>query len=594
MPGESALWTRAGRGPRLANVVSLPAPSADARSVDHGFFAPEGPSDFSRDRLRWLVRLRWGAMLGAASGAVAGALGVVPSVAWPVMAVTAAVGTAYNFLLWRALRAGIAPTGARAALTQAIVDLFMLTVFLWAAGGIECPFRSFYIFHVALIAILGGPRWTLAAAGAALCGAGLLAAPSVWPAMEIGRWDPSPKVGLLAEIAAFVATLAGTAYIVLHAARELRYRESALAEARDRAELEYQLLSNTLDELEAGLEVLDTGGQVLWRNKRAEELTSRSADSGPWECLGAQRPCERDGAECPVVRARRDRAPGRCRFAATVDGVERVYEMLAFPIDERQSASRTQTEPRVMNLYVDRTQATLAEARLMLAERLASLGRVAQGVAHELNTPLATIRTLATDMRHALADLDPEIARDLDESATLIRDETRRLGRITQALLAGGDLVRTRAPDNVPLSAAVERARAIVTAGMRGGGVVVDDHLTHFRVTADVDRLVQVLVNLLQNALDASRESGQAVHVDAREGSLGVALEVRDEGPGLDPEMARRLFEPFATTKPPGEGTGLGLYTSYMLVQEMGGQLTLENREAGGAVARIDLPGGRV
>ncbi len=538
-------------------------------------------------------------MLGAASGGLAGATGVVPSMAWKVMVITALVGTAYNFFLWRALRAGFAPTGTRAALTQAMVDLLMLTVFLWAAGGIECPFRTFYIFHVALIAMLGGPRWTLVAAGAALCGAAFLAAPSVWPQMAIAYWDPSPRVELLAEIAAFIATVAGTGYIVLHAARELRYRERALADARDRAELEYQLLSNTLDELEAGLEVVDTGGQVLWRNKRADELTSRSLANGEtsqyWECLGARRTCERDGRECPLQLARRERTAGGCRFAVTVDGGERVYEMLSFPIDEREGTRRgIEVEARVMNLYLDRTQATLADARLMLAERLASLGRVAQGVAHELNTPLATIRTLATDMRHAIADLDPEIARDLDESATLIRDETRRLGRITQALLAGGDLVRTRPPDNVPLSAAVERARAIVTAGLRGGGVVVDDHLAHFRVTADVDRLVQVLVNLLQNALDASRGSGHVVHVDAREGSLGVALEVRDEGPGLDPEMARRLFEPFATTKPPGEGTGLGLYTSYMLVQEMGGQLTLVNREAGGAVARIDLPGGPV
>ncbi len=270
---------------------------------------------------------------------------------------------------------------------------------------------------------------------------------------------------------------------------------------------------------------------------------------------------------------------------------QRVYEMLVFPIDE--GAQR-----RVMNLYVDRTAATLAERQLVLAERLASLGRVAQGVAHELNTPLATIRTLAADMRKALEALevgetaDPEVLRDLDESATLIRDETGRLGRITQSLLAGGDLVRARIDDHVPLTAAVERSCAIVFAGARTRiKVEIDAGVGELDVAADMDRLVQVLVNLLQNALDASRShGGSKVRVHAEATDNDVTLVVTDDGAGLSEDVRGRLFEPFATTKPPGEGTGLGLYTSYMLVQQMGGRLTLEDAPTGGARATLRLP----
>ncbi len=551
------------------------------------FLVEREDGDFTRERLRWLLRMRWVAMMAALVGALLGSLGMLGDVGWLAMLATAAFGLAYNLYLWRSHRAGRWVRGVHDPLAQALIDLVMLTVLLWASGGVDCPFVGFYIFHVALIAILGGPRWTLVAGGAAFVGAGLLAVPELVPALRGGVWDPVPPVDVVLTVFAYMCTLAGVAYIVSHAVAELRDRERALEAARDQAALEYQLLSNTLDELEAGLEVIDADGQVVWRNKRAEELADR-APTETWKCPGEHRPCESDvEGICPVAQARVRGEPGRCRFAASVEGRERIYEMMVFPID-----SSSATGPRVMNLYVDRTQAMLAEQQLMLAERLASLGRVAQGVAHELNTPLATIATLAADMRRVLMELVPSEARaDIDESARLICDETRRLGRITQALLAGGDLVRARVHGPVPLSAAVERARAIVTAGGRGSAAIeVDESVSGALVSADTDRLVQVLVNLLQNAVDAVREGGALVEVRVR--SLGdeVAVEVLDDGPGLSEALQGRLFEPFVTTKPPGEGTGLGLYTSYMIVQAMGGKLSLEDRPEGGVMARVVLP----
>ncbi len=525
-------------------------------------------------------------------GAFLAFLGYFPGVAGRLMLALGVVGFVFNFVLWRGLRSGVVAVGPRAGVAQALVDLLLLTLLLWAAGGVETPFLPFYVFHVALIAILGGPRWTLVAIGFCFFGAAFLAMPLVVPELRIGRWDPVPPFDVLSEVAAFVATVIGAAYIVMHAARELRAREKALAAARDRAALEYQLLSNTLDELEAGLEVIGGDGTVLWRNRRAEALAPASRVGGAWTCAGELRACERDASGvCPMHGAREGGESGRCRFAASVAGEERVYEMLVFPIDEA-------SPPRVMNLYVDRTSATLAERQLVLAERLASLGRVAQGVAHELNTPLATIRTLAADMLQALSTLradeeEPgELTQDLGESATLIRDETRRLGRITQALLAGGDLVRARIDDGVPLVAVAQRAKAIVVAGVRDDErkVELDDSLERLEVAGDKDRLVQILVNLFQNALDAMRPTGGTLRVHGETDGRQVRLLVDDEGPGLPEAMASRLFEPFATTKPPGEGTGLGLYTSYMLAQAMGGTLTLENREEGGARAVIALP----
>jgi len=329
------------------------------------------------------------------------------------------------------------------------------------------------------------------------------------------------------------------------------------------------------------------------------ELLAPQVIDEQWHCPGEARSCERDVTGiCPVRAAREQGGTGRCKFAAHIDGVERVYEMMSFPLSEEGGE-----RPRVMNLYVDRTDATLDERRLVLAERLVSLGRVAQGVAHELNTPLATIRTLAADMRAALRTLDSgsedpvareQMLEDLHESAGLIQDETRRLGRITQALLAGGDLVRAHMEGAVPLGAVVERARALVFAGVRNGpDVEVHVDVGSLSVSADPDRLMQVLVNLLQNAHDAVRdEDGGLVQIGASSDGALVELTVDDDGPGIPESIEGRLFEPFTTTKPPGQGTGLGLYTSYMMVQAMGGTLSLERRDEGGTRATVRLPKG--
>jgi signal transduction histidine kinase len=353
--------------------------------------------------------------------------------------------------------------------------------------------------------------------------------------------------------------------------------------------------------------VLDSGHNIVWRNRRAQQLVPQVAVKDAWRCPGAERPCERDvSGVCPIERSFAHGEAGRCKFAFG-DGVgpERVYELLSFPL-----SAPSGDKPRVMNLYLDRTNATLAERQLLLSERLASLGRVAQGVAHELNTPLATIRTLAADMGTVLPTLEAAsteqralLVRDVSESAALIKEETARLGRITHALLAGGDLVRVRVQGAVPLGAVVERACALVFAGVRAGAnIVLDRSLDGVRLRCDQDRLLQVLVNLLQNAHDALRSDPNAGDKPARSSKIGsvrvsasveggaVTLRVEDDGPGIDPSLEGRLFEPFTTTKPVGEGTGLGLYTSYMLVRAMHGTLTLENRPEGGARASLTLP----
>ena len=553
-------------------------------------FVEDEPDDFSVDRMRWLIRLRWIALAGILFATGFAASGYFPGVSWQVLLGAVGCAGVYNFVLWRRHRK-VAPRGTHEAVRQAVVDMLLLTVVLWAAGGMRTPFIGYYVFHVAIVGILGGARATVIAAVAALLFSCLLLVTEHVPALQIGRWDPVWPWDLFAEIVAFTTTVGSVAYLVTHAVRQLRHRERALAEARERAALELEVLTNTLDELEAGLEVVEKDGAVIWRNKRAEQLAPAIPDGHDhWACPGDVRACEQDvTGVCPVRNALDEGEPGHCRFAVKLDDVERIYEMQVFPLGAGPGGER------VMNLYVDRTAGLVSERRLILAERLASLGRVTQGVAHELNTPLATIRTLAADMVAALKQTtdDPDhLLEDLSESAALVHDETRRLGRITQGLLTGRDLTASEIEGAVPLGAVVERARALVFAGAgKDVPVSLGAELSDHAVAADPDHLVQVMVNLLQNAYDAVAEGTRGgVRVTAsREGSR-VEILIDDDGPGVPAEIEGRLFEPFATTKPPGKGTGLGLYTSYMLVASMNGTLALENREGGGARAVVSLP----
>lgn len=561
--------------------------SAGLARRSSGFATDDARDDFSVDRLRWIIRLRWVALGGILCGVLAGWLGLYPGVNWPVLLGTVVGAGLYNLALWARHRKE-ATHGAPEAVRQAIVDMGLLTLVLWATGGMRTPFIGYYVFHVAIVGILGGKNATAVAAIAAVLGSCLLLLTEHVPALQIAEWDPAWPWDLVAELTAFVTTVGAVAYLVRHAVRELRRRERAIADARARAALELEVLTNTLDELEAGLEVVE-GGEVLWRNRRAEELAPELARGDRWICPGEDRACEQDvSGVCPVHSAIAGQ-PGHCRFAAKIDGRERVYEMNVFPLGSEAEGER------IMNLYVDRSSNLVAERRLILAERLASLGRVTQGVAHELNTPLATIRTLSADMLAALRQSDSidteALVADLAESASLVHDETRRLGRITQGLLTGRDLAGSGVEGPVPLGAVVERARALVFAGAREDIPVEIDELGGHEVLGDPDHLVQVMVNLLQNAYDAVREgSGGAVHIHARRVADRVEILIDDDGPGVPASVRSRLFEPFATTKPPGKGTGLGLYTTYMLVNAMRGSLSLEDREAGGARATVSIP----
>jgi signal transduction histidine kinase len=244
---------------------------------------------------------------------------------------------------------------------------------------------------------------------------------------------------------------------------------------------------------------------------------------------------------------------------------------------------------------VERYAADLARAqeRLVRSERLASVGRLAAGLAHEIGNPIAAL--LGFEELLLMGGLDPAEQRDFLER---MKKETERIHRILRDLLDfARPAVATRAGEGAAetpgeVGEAVADVLSLVKPqkALRDVTLRADVAPDVPRVLLSHQRLVQVLLNLVLNAADAAPRGHVTVRA-ARAGEGRVRVEVEDDGPGIAPEVRDRLFEPFVTTKPVGEGTGLGLAVCRGLVEAVGGTIGLEG-VAPGARFVIELPAG--
>jgi len=241
-----------------------------------------------------------------------------------------------------------------------------------------------------------------------------------------------------------------------------------------------------------------------------------------------------------------------------------------------------------------RTEAVLRQAQdgLLQAGKLAAVGQMSAGIAHELNQPLAALRTLSGNAEKFMARGDYQTAQgNLEKIVGLVE----RMGRITGALRSFARNPAAGQRHAARLGEAVDNALFLLetrVAAIRPR--IARDIEPHLAVACDPNRLEQVLVNLIGNALDAIKDRPDPqLSLHAYEAGGMVHLTVRDNGPGLSEAAFARLFEPFFTTKPAGEGLGLGLTLSAGILNENGGSLTAINHPDGGACFTLALPQAR-
>lgn len=268
---------------------------------------------------------------------------------------------------------------------------------------------------------------------------------------------------------------------------------------------------------------------------------------------------------------------------------------------DREIVSLTEAFNRVMH------ELDLRQKHLVRSEKLASLGTLLSGVAHELNNPLSNISTSCQILIEEGEDGDAQFQREL---LTQIDEQTLRARNIVRTLL---DFARDREfnSEALPLAALIEETLRFVKGQVPARVAIrreIPDGLT---LNADKQRLQQVFLNLIKNAVEALEGAGEIVIRAARRApgngpardaggflQFGhcdndvetVEIEIQDNGSGIPPEVLPRIFDPFYTTKDVGEGSGLGLFIAFEIVEEHGGCIAVSSAEGQGTTFVVRLP----
>jgi two-component system NtrC family sensor kinase len=227
------------------------------------------------------------------------------------------------------------------------------------------------------------------------------------------------------------------------------------------------------------------------------------------------------------------------------------------------------------------------------AEKLAAVGRLAAGVVHEINNPLATIsacaESLETRVDEGVFGASPDVE-DLHEYLGLMRSEAFRCKSITNGLL---DFSRVRAGNRFPIDIVLvlKSSARLITHQKRGGNInikfEIEENLPF--VNADEGQMQQAIIALATNAIDAMPGGGTLTFRLFAQGNR-VVVEVQDSGHGIAPDDLSKIFEPFFTTKEVGKGTGLGLAVCYGIVTEHDGRLSVRSNVGAGTTFSIFLP----
>jgi hypothetical protein len=275
-----------------------------------------------------------------------------------------------------------------------------------------------------------------------------------------------------------------------------------------------------------------------------------------------------------------------------IDEKFRHFEIIASPLKTSPTGERN-----VLLFKRDVTLEKEFQAQFYQAEKMATVGALAAGVAHEINNPLAAISGFAEGLQRRIVRIEGKVER------AILDDFTEYTDTIIKECLRCRDIVQTLLTFSRPVAASL--GPVDMNQCVRDTLFILKHHFKEQHnitvntelqenlpvIMGDESQLKQVIINLFTNAFDATRQ-GDIIRVITHAGDLGgVALIVEDSGCGIPVELHDKLFEPFFTTKPVGQGVGIGLSTCYSIVKNHGGEITVTSREGKGTFFKVSLPG---
>jgi len=476
----------------------------------------------------------------------------------------------------------------------------LVTGALWAWPGRMLRLNQWVLaidlaFALALIALTGGVSSTLFNALLVIAGlqsyyyglvrgiavamaAAVAYVAVVWPTIAGTHWS---------DVAVRLAVLFGTAVGVGILGQVEERERLEVAALNDAARERERFIRNVVESLREGVVALDQAGMIVAFNRAMEDLTRTSAAAAMGRPFLDLFPAARSGAfRAPLEQVLRGEREGFTLEALEHEGPggSRVVQNL------KASLLRQHGQPAGAVLLVqDITERVGLERAARQAEKLAALGTMAAGLAHELNNPIGIISSRIEIM---LLDVEAQpVQVQFAEDLRVLHRHAQRVARIAQGLLSF-----SRQPSGrrgpVDLNHLVEETLLLIEQPMGKQGVTVKRRLAPDLppLWGDANTLQQVVLNLLTNARDAVSGGGEImVETLFQPGEPDtVRLRVKDTGPGIPPEALPRIFEPFFTTK--SNGTGLGLAITYGIVREHQGTVDVESRPDEGTTFILTLP----
>ena len=327
---------------------------------------------------------------------------------------------------------------------------------------------------------------------------------------------------------------------------------------------DYKIIrSNTAMAKAAGMSVTEVIGKTCY-----EALAKRDS------------PCE----NCAMRKAISDKSSKSWELQVN----ETYYEVTSQPFDSSDDQAIG-----TVQIYHNRTDMKNLQDQIMQREKLASIGLLSSGVAHEINNPLGGILVFAQMLLKEM-DKDSPHYKDVEE----IEAATQRCKAIVSSLL---DFAKHRGAieqnkkSSVSVESTLQAALSLAKVAFGTNIKVIEDYEEDLQVFADRNKLIQVFLNLIQNATHAMEQGGTItlqtrLYSEPEDQKRFAVISISDSGIGIADEHIKRIFEPFFTTKEPGSGTGLGLSICYGIIKDLGGTLEVKSKINQGSTFAIKLP----
>lgn len=233
------------------------------------------------------------------------------------------------------------------------------------------------------------------------------------------------------------------------------------------------------------------------------------------------------------------------------------------------------------------------DAQLIISDRLAALGKMAGGIGHEINNPLAVIFQITGWMKDLLSDEDPGKCKHYDEygpALDKIDAQIRRVRTVVHNMLSYTGKLGVPA-DATDINEILDRSMGLLAhyARIRNIDIIREFSPDLPPVSLNSEQLEQVFFNFISNAIDAIQSEG-AIRIGTRVRQSQIIVSISDDGPGIDKDHQKKIFDPFFTTKVTGKGAGLGLWVNYSIIRKMGGTIELKSEPGKGATFTVALP----